>query len=179
MYISASLLRRHVLESNSIEGISEESGKPLFDCHLAAARLAAEGNFSHPNKLHALLTRGVPQLRIGGGQYRRCGVAVGDRMMPHSKFVPTLMEHWFSLVGEYGRVEDGFEKLSHFLHAWLLCIHPYHDGNGRTSRLVWNMLRLRKGLPWHIESASNKKKYYAEIRRVEKVFRDRHPNVYP
>lgn len=81
------------------------------------------------------------------------------------------------MVGEYQSLTERFEEAAHFLHDWLLCIHPYIDGNGRTARLVWNMLRLYKGLPWHIVEAKGRHLYYAQIRRVEKVFEEHYPSI--
>lgn len=34
------------------------------------------------------------------------------------------------------------------IHADLLGLHPFDDGNGRTARLLWNALRVMAGLPW-------------------------------
>jgi len=175
------LLRRHVRESNLIEGIVARPGDPLHDGHLVAARLVAEGAPVHPDKLHRLLLHRVPGWRVWSGNYRTGGImTVGKRKMPRAEAVPELMESCLSLIEDYRTLKSEYaEEGASFIHAWFLCVHPYRDGNGRTARLMLNALRLSKGLPWHVESAKNKHHYYAEIRRVEDLFREEYPDVYP
>jgi Fic family protein len=42
--------------------------------------------------------------------------------------------------------EDAIE-LAVWVHARVIAIHPFEDGNGRTSRLLLNVLLVRLGLP--------------------------------
>ena len=178
MLVQESLLRRHVLESNNIEGINASPGMPEYDGHLIAARIAACG-ITSPNHLHEILARRVPVLWSFGGRVRTCGVAVGSRRMPHWQAVPELMAGWDGLMEQYLRSQKDHEEYAYILHAWLLCIHPWVDGNGRTSRLVWNMLRVAKGLPWHIEPARTKHRYYVRLGDFEdQVFKKENADVY-
>lgn len=177
--VEESILRKHVYESNLIEQIAAKSGDPLFDDHLEAARTAALGVVVHPNELHALLTRRIPEIGLASGEYRVCDICVGQYKMPCFQHVPMLMERWLSLVQEYELADKKLDELARLLHDWFVCIHPYVDGNGRTARLVWNMLRVSKNLPWHIESARTKYRYYEDIRNFEiHVFAKEYPCVY-
>lgn len=179
MFVSNGLLKEHVVQSNLIEWITAYPGQPLYDGHLNAARIVAKGEMVHPNKLHEMLFRKVPRLRIEGGKYRTCAMLVLEKKMPQFKNVPMLMEHWWGMVEEYQSSTKDFDESAQFLHAWFLCIHPYVDGNGRTARLVWNMLRVNKGLPWQTIEAKNKRLYYTQIHRIEEgVFRKTYPEVY-
>ena len=179
MLVDDSLLRRHVVESNKIEQIDAKPNDPLYEGHLAAARVAAKGKIVHPNKLHEMIAYRVPVLSGHGGKYRTCSIWVGETMMPRFQHVPMLMERWLALVAQYQLTTENFDECAHLLHVWFMCIHPYVDGNGRTARLVWNMLRINKGLPWHIEKARTKHLYYARIRSIEmEVFKNTHPDVY-
>jgi Fic family protein len=114
-----------------------------------------------------------------GGNYRTCQVSVGGQHMPHWREVPRLMEDWSHLVKQFERSKSDWEYAAFVLHVWLLCIHPWVDGNGRTARLAWNMLRVSKGLTWHIEPARTKRMYYAKMYAFEEqVFRKENPGVY-
>jgi len=176
---SDSLLRRHVVESNKIEHIFAQSSDPLYEGHLDAARVAAEGKIVHPNQLHKMIACRVPELNGHEGKYRTCGMWVGDYSMPIWHYVPSLMMRWSSLVEQYQTATENLDECAYLLHVWLLCIHPYVDGNGRVARLVWNMLRINKGLSWHIEKARTKQLYYDRIRSIENgVFKKEHPDVY-
>ncbi len=179
MSIERGLLHRHVRQSNLIEGIVSFPGRPLYDGHLVAAMLAAKGDIVHPNKLHKALVRKIPRLRVSGGSYRTRAVWVGKKEMPRYKNVPSLMEDWSSMVEEYQSMTKDFEEASFFLHDWFLCIHPYIDGNGRTARLVLNMLRVNKGLPWLVIESKSRASYYRRIRAFEDIlFKEHYPNVY-
>lgn len=179
MYVADSLLRRHVKESNLIEGIIAKPGEPEYEGHLVAARVASRGRIVPPNHLHRLLTRPVAGFGSASGSYRTCGVAVGSQNMPHWREVPALMEEWSDLVQQYQKTDTDSEFAAFLLHAWLLCIHPWIDGNGRTARLVWNMLRVSKGLSWHVQPAHTKYAYYVKIRDIEeRIFKKDHEHAY-
>ena len=49
--------------------------------------------------------------------------------------------------------------LSFEAHYRLVSIHPWVDGNGRTSRLLMNMIQMEKGLLPSILKKENKAKY--------------------
>ena len=49
--------------------------------------------------------------------------------------------------------------LSFDAHFNLVSIHPYYDGNGRTSRLLMNFIQAYYGLPLAIVQSENKAAY--------------------
>lgn len=182
MAATLATLLAHVWQSNLIENIRAKPGSPHHVSHLRAAGIASEGRILHPNILHQALVRGVPGLERYAGSYRHVGVFIGKNMpgnrMPSWLAVPALMDEWLSLVHEYENLAEGHAEAAQLLHDWFLCIHPYADGNGRTARLVLNMLRVSKGLPWHIEPAYRKRSYYARIRAFEEqVFREHYKDA--
>lgn len=65
--------------------------------------------------------------------FRRCGVRVGSRVCSDWREVPkmvkVLCEHW----NDGGMEPETFYK-------WLLEIHPFIDGNGRTGKVMLNWL---------------------------------------
>jgi len=174
MHVPSSLLKRHVLESNRIEGIHFRSGA-LFTSHLRAAALVARHppwqQPVHPLAIHRTLSRFTP-MEWFGGEYRTCRIWVGDTEMPSWERVPALMEWWWGCVGEMSQVSS--EKrpdAALLLHDFLLHIHPFRDGNGRTARLFLNSVRLKHGLSWRIISLKERSRYYAHIRATERIFR--------
>lgn len=189
MYVPTSLLRRHVLESNLIEGYRIKSGLPLYTSHLSAAIYVARSPLfrlpPHPREIHAILARDT-EMHCFGGYYRSCRVWVGDELCPLPLDVSRLMRDWWRIVEDSFRVIGRSKyrsraeraRMALFLHSWLLAIHPFRDGNGRTARLFLNALRLRYGLSWLIIPASNRPAYYRQIRHIESVFRGEYPDVY-
>lgn len=181
MQVDPSLLRRHVLESNRIEGIRALRG-PYYTSHLTAAhyvvRRAAAGSLCHPLVLHGILSRDT-EMEVFGGTYRQVSVWVGMNRMPNWQEVPRLMAWWCEQVArlEY-TAESERDHAILLLHDLFLHIHPFQDGNGRTARLVLNNLRLKYGLPWQIIESENRPTYYSHIKSTEPLFKSEFPNVY-
>ena len=57
--------------------------------------------------------------------------------------------------------------LSALLHHKLVAIHPFFDGNGRTSRLVMNVMLMQKGFPLAIILKADRKKYYTVLQKAD------------
>lgn len=82
------------------------------------------------------------------GRYRSVPVSItGTSYVPPQPWqVPKLMEE---LIGHYQEKKAQLHpvELAADIHAELVGIHPFIDGNGRTSRLVMNLILLRAGFP--------------------------------
>ena len=46
------------------------------------------------------------------------------------------------------------------VHAWLARIHPFIDGNGRTSRILMNLILIRRGYPICVITKEERFRYY-------------------
>lgn len=64
---------------------------------------------------------------------------------------------------DYAQIVDLAAKASHKL----TCIHPFENGNGRTSRLLINFILLRAGLP-EIAIKEDKQKYLQAMSQADK-----------
>ena len=81
------------------------------------------------------------------GEWRRVGVTAGyggPSYMSFLKIVPAIEELCKSVAEKQGVVTDtkGKYELSFNAHFNLVTIHPWADGNGRTSRLLMNYLQI-------------------------------------
>ena len=96
--------------------------------------------------IHALILHGID--RENAGRYRAVQVGIrGTRIVfPAPLQVPQLMDEYFQ---DYLVQKDQLHPvaLAAMMHERLVNIHPFVDGNGRTSRLVMNLLLLRAGYP--------------------------------
>ena len=54
------------------------------------------------------------------------------------------------------------------MHADLVIIHPFRDGNGRTSRLVMNLEFMRAGFPTVIIPVEDRVAYYENLDKAGK-----------
>ncbi len=130
-------------------------GKPLRD-HLEAVdhynailwmrELAAEGSPIGEQtvcELHrCIVFRSQPEI---GGRYSNLPrrIAGSQAVFPNPAKIPQLMKEY----GEALSRIDTEPAASFDAHFRLVAIHPFADGNGRTARLLMNLLLLRAGYP--------------------------------
>ena len=109
-------------------------------------------------ELHTLvLGRGA----TGAGEYRKVEVAIGSQKHepPPPLKVPEMMDAYFAWLRR--AISDCPVPLQAAVaHAWLVHIHPFRDGNGRTARAVMNLLLMRAGFPIVIIRRKDRKRYY-------------------
>jgi len=102
------------------------------------------------------------QYDISKGEFRLSGVRAGTRRFPEYKKVPDLVS---KLCREYNsklKTSDTFQKkceLSFKIHFDFVSIHPFGDGNGRTSRLLMNYIQTYFNLPLSVVYKENRIKY--------------------
>jgi Fic family protein len=80
------------------------------------------------------------------GRYRTVSVRVaGSRVIvPNALKVPHVMKQF---MAELQRRRDPVAKMAADAHFQLVSLHPFVDGNGRTARLLMNLLLLQEGHP--------------------------------
>lgn len=94
--------------------------------------------------IHNLILRGI--IPEDAGRYRKVQVMIkGSTHMPPQPFmVAKEMEDYF-IWYEINKNKLHPVVLAAEMHERLVTIHPFIDGNGRTSRLIMNLILLQKG----------------------------------
>lgn len=94
--------------------------------------------------LHSLIQTG--EYRAGAYRVTQVGIEGSTHRPPDAAEVPRLMSE---LVDWIHATRDVMPAVLHaaVVHGWLTHIHPFADGNGRTSRIVVNILMAELGLP--------------------------------
>lgn len=59
-------------------------------------------------------------------------------------------------------------ELAALFHHKLVNIHPFFDGNGRTARLVKNVMLMRSGYPLTVILKNDRQKYYRALQAADK-----------
>jgi Fic family protein/DNA-binding XRE family transcriptional regulator len=92
--------------------------------------------------IHNLILRGI--IPEDAGRYRKVQVMIkgSNHMPPQPYLVPKEMEDYF-LWYETQKSKLHPVILAAEMHERLVSIHPFIDGNGRTSRLVMNLILLQ------------------------------------
>ena len=102
------------------------------------------------------------------GKYRNSGAVIGGatHRPPEAIEVPKLMAEligWYEKNKKMNKVE-----LASILHHKLVYIHPFFDGNGRTSRLAMNIILMQAGFPLVIVLKNDRKRYYSTLSEADK-----------
>lgn len=97
-------------------------------------------------KRFVLSTQGEP-VKIEPGEYREMGAKIQRHVAPYPEDVPSLMLH-FQNMYESSRFHSKTQRLMNIAaqHHRLLFIHPFMDGNGRTTRLQTDIALFSEGL---------------------------------
>jgi len=123
-----------------------------------------EFNEYYLKQIHALVLRGID--KENAGKYRSINVRIsGAEHIPPEPFMLTkLMEDYF-IFYETNKSKLHPILLAAEMHERLVNIHPFIDGNGRTSRLVMNLILLQNGYTITSINAekSNRLKYYQAL----------------
>lgn len=112
-------------------------------------------------QIHSLILQGID--KPNAGVYRKVPVIISGakHRPPQPYLVPKQME---DLMLWYNENKDKLHpvELSAEMHERLVTIHPFVDGNGRTSRLLMNLILLQNGFPIAILKGDDKSRldYY-------------------
>ena len=134
------------------------AGKPLKD-HLEATNHAAAYDWitslvkKKPHQIDESVVLNIHKLVLNGlddhsaGIYRRVSVRIAGSpvIMPNPAKVPVLMDAFFDWLGKKSKMPPA--QLAAEAHYRLVTIHPFSDGNGRTARLLMNLILMQFGYP--------------------------------
>ncbi|MFH1207857.1 MAG: Fic family protein [Patescibacteria group bacterium] len=161
------------------EGITIK-GKPLKD-HLEAKDHQAALEYLYDlvdkdkkHRISEMLIRNLHQIiiqetdREWAGKYRNSNVVIGGakHTPPDALHVPQYMRDVITWLNAQ-KNKTNIIELSALLHHKLVYIHPFFDGNGRTSRLVMNVLLMQAGYPLVIILKNDRKKYYDVLDKAD------------
>jgi Fic family protein len=100
------------------------------------------------------------------GDFRLGNVTAGNTyFVNYDKVVPMINDLCTKLqarMAEATGIEAQY-RLSFEAHYYLVSIHPWFDGNGRTSRLLMNFIQACFGLPLTLVFAEDKAEYIAAL----------------
>jgi len=119
-------------------------------------------------------------LAIDEGNYRTENISARGFLFRDPKFVAKDMA---DLVNKFNEEVNNPEVDSCLLAGWLmaqyLLIHPFNDGNGRISRLLFNYTLAKRGIKHVIpmvESSKTRTLYMEALKRYQRVERQSDPH---
>ncbi|MDL2287967.1 Fic family protein [Oscillospiraceae bacterium OttesenSCG-928-F05] len=132
-------------------------GKPIKDCYEATGHAKAydfmlgmaraerlEITEDDIKQLHRLFYAGIDGEEAGRYRSGQVFISGTEYVPPGAGDVPALMEAFVSDLRETANDRHPV-LLAAFAHRRLVDIHPFIDGNGRTARLLMNLILINRG----------------------------------
>lgn len=143
---------RNLLGIRSVREMARAESRALVD---AQERLV--DTFSPEHRFTAGDIREIHRVWLGtlyswAGEYRGVNIAKGDFHFAAAREVPRLMgEFEHRQLAQYTpcrpAAEPEMARALAVVHAELILIHPFREGNGRCARLLALLMALQSGLP--------------------------------
>lgn len=117
--------------------------------------------------IHQLVLRSIED--DYAGRLRTGGVRImgANFVPPNARKVPDLLDELVDFVLENPLQLNTLELATIFHHKFVW-IHPFFDGNGRTVRLLMNLLLMNDGYTPAIILSNDRKKYYDALNQANK-----------
>lgn len=115
-------------------------------------------------KIHEIVLRDIDDTYAG--RYRDVPVRITGStiILPNPLKIPILMEKFMKSLWE---IEDDILIFSALKKYEFLAIHPFIDGNGRTSRLLWNYFLLKNGYPLAYIDIADRPRYMNALQKMD------------
>lgn len=116
-------------------------------------------------EVHALVLQRIE--KEWAGRFRTSGVRISGAnfVPPNALKVSDLMDellHWLQVES----VDLPMVVRVAIFHHRFVWIHPFFDGNGRTIRLIFNLILMQAGFPPAIILSNDRKKYYDALNKA-------------
>ena len=136
-------------------------------------------------KAHGIMMKGLYNeqgIPVTNGEYRQSSVHAGLHLFPSHECIPAAMTR---IVEEYNQRVSSLDhdpyELASWIHFEVVSLHPFEDGNGRLSRLLWCNSLMKDRLPFPPVLTSGHKKSQRHLVKCLKKDRDcfysRHPHM--
>ena len=156
--ISGKSMREHLEAINHTEAINYIKDIAKQDIEISERTI---------KEIHALILHGID--RENAGRYRTVPVMISGstHMPPQPYLIEKQMEDFILRFRQMEKEKVHPVLIAAYLHDEPVRIHPFIDGNGRTSRLLMNLYLLRNGYVIITMKGSNDAKinYYKALEK--------------
>lgn len=116
--------------------------------------------------LHQLVLKNIDAdpSNNNAGRYRQVNVLISgaNHKPPQAVHVPEQMEAFIEWYTTDAQVLHPVERAAR-VHGEFVKIHPFTDGNGRTSRLLMNLVLMQSGFPATVIEVEQRLAYYEAL----------------
>ena len=118
-------------------------------------------------QVHAFILKGIDNENCGTYRTSEVKISGSQYSPPRPIDVPVQMREfgaWLGQVTENPKIGNAEAiVIAAVAHTWFVTIHPFVDGNGRTARLVMNLVLMRFGYPIAIITKDDRLRYYDSL----------------
>lgn len=147
---------------SSAEKIAEEEYRGFLRAEIKFESELDEINIFDWNVISSMHHTALHHLYEFAGELRQVNVSKGGFLFPAAKFLPTFIQEFeAAFIHVNSNQIKNYKQLIEYvapLHAELLFIHPFREGNGRTARLFADLIALKCGFEkFNFEKITDKK----------------------
>ena len=115
-------------------------------------------------KIHETILQNIDSQNAG--RYRNVSVRIAGStvILPNPLKIPDLMEKFVNWLHNSKKI---LPEIAIEAHLKFVSIHPFADGNGRTARLLMNLVLMTGGYPPVVISNKNRRQYIDIIEKVQ------------
>ena len=116
-------------------------------------------------KIHNMILKGIDD--GNAGHYRNVPVRISGSavILPNPKKVPDLMTEMQTWL--HSKIKQHPIEFAAEAHYRLVTIHPFVDGNGRTARILMNMILMMQGYPPAIIRKRDRLAYISALEKAQ------------
>jgi Fic family protein len=155
--IGGKSLREHFEVINHKDAIDFVEGLAREDAPLSAFQV---------RQIHRLVLSRIDDENAGKYRQTYVRIAGATHIPPEAWEVPSRMQDWEAWLRQ-AENELHPVTLAALAHHRLVAIHPFIDGNGRTARLVMNLILFRHGYPPTVILRANRQGYYRALLQAD------------
>lgn len=118
--------------------------------------------------IHRLVLKSINDRYAGNYRDQKVMIAGAKHVPPEPFFIKEKMEKFIKWYHADAKNLHPLERAA-MVHIIFVGIHPFVDGNGRTSRLLLNLELMKSGYPPIVIRADNRLKYYNALDRAHTI----------
>ncbi|MDR1617580.1 MAG: Fic family protein [Treponema sp.] len=118
-------------------------------------------------EIHKIILKNISDM--DAGHYRNVNVMITGavHLPPPAVKIPKLMMEFIEWYYEH-RSKLSIPELAGWVHYKMVYIHPFVDGNGRTARLLMNLILIQNGYPPAVILNIDRRKYYRVLKEADR-----------
>jgi Fic family protein len=153
--VGGKTLKEHLEASNHVEALKYVNS--------LVAKNRQEVTEDDVLQIHRLILQRIDDSNAGFYRSVPVRIAGASVVLPNPRKVPDLMTEFMTWLGS-NLVEHPVQVAAQ-AHYRLVSIHPFVDGNGRTARLLMNLLLMQTGYPPAIIRPEDRQTYLSALEK--------------